>query len=433
MLDFKKILSSIADIGQSLLGKKFSKNRDIKSLLSLCDDLISYKGTASGIAIAREISEIYKILDTDQKLSFFKEINKKYKPNLNNIDNAIKKFIIEKSKNNLDRLGDEIEGRRQELIRRLNMAPNGTSILVSMREDLLNFIKQNPDLKDFDQDIRHLFKSWFNPGFLRLERITWNTKAVVLEKIIKYEKVHKIRDMNDLKRRLDEDRRFYAYFHPVLTDEPLIFVQVAFGKGLGRSIQELLKPSSGTMSTSNTATFYSISNCQEGLMRVTLGNFLIKRVVYEIQNDCPNIKNFGTLSPLPGFRKWYLALTEEKLKSILNDFDTKKLEFLKNDNFNNLSDKMEEQKNSIKKLVVHYLLKEKINKKPLNQVSRFHLGNGASIDDVIINGNTTDYGYKESFGIMVNYIYKLDKLEKIHEDYINHKIISYSDKIKKYV
>ena len=433
MLDFKKILSSIADIGQSLLGKKFSKNRDIKSLLSLCDDLISYKGTASGIAIAREISEIYKILDTDQKLSFFKEINKKYKPNLNNIDNAIKKFTIEKSKNNLDRLGDEIEGRRQELIRRLNMAPNGTSILVSMREDLLNFIKQNPDLKDFDQDIRHLFKSWFNPGFLRLERITWNTKAAVLEKIIKYEKVHKIRDMNDLKRRLDEDRRFYAYFHPVLTDEPLIFVQVAFGKGLGRSIQELLKPSSGTMSTSNTATFYSISNCQEGLMRVTLGNFLIKRVVYEIQNDCPNIKHFGTLSPLPGFRKWCIALTKEKLKSILNDFDTKKLEFLKNDNFNNLSDKMEEQKNSIKKLVVHYLLKEKINKKPLNQVSRFHLGNGASIDDVIINGNTTDYGYKESFGIMVNYIYKLDKLEKIHEDYINHKIISYSDKIKKYV
>ena len=433
MLDFKKILSSIADIGQSLLGKKFSKNRDIKSLLSLCDDLISYKGTASGIAIAREISEIYKILDTDQKLSFFKEINKKYKPNLNNIDNAIKKFTIEKSKNNLDRLGEEIEGRRQELIRRLNMAPNGTSILVSMREDLLNFIKQNPDLKDFDQDIRHLFKSWFNPGFLRLERITWNTKAAVLEKIIKYEKVHKIRDMNDLKRRLDEDRRFYAYFHPVLTDEPLIFVQVAFGKGLGRSIQELLKPSSGTMSTSNTATFYSISNCQEGLMRVTLGNFLIKRVVYEIQNDCPNIKHFGTLSPLPGFRKWCIALTKEKLKSILNDFDTKKLEFLKNDNFNNLSDKMEEQKNSIKKLVVHYLLKEKINKKPLNQVSRFHLGNGASIDDVIINGNTTDYGYKESFGIMVNYIYKLDKLEKIHEDYINHKIISYSDKIKKYV
>ena len=433
MLDFKKILSSIADIGQSLLGKKFSKNRDFKSLLSLCDDLISYKGTASGIAIAREISEIYKILDTDQKLSFFKEINKKYKPNLNNIDNAIKKFTIEKSKNNLDRLGEVIEGRRQELIRRLNMAPNGTSILVSMREDLLNFIKQNPDLKDFDQDIRHLFKSWFNPGFLRLERITWNTKAAVLEKIIKYEKVHKIRDMNDLKRRLDEDRRFYAYFHPVLTDEPLIFVQVAFGKGLGRSIQELLKPSSGTMSTSNTATFYSISNCQEGLMRVTLGNFLIKRVVYEIQNDCPNIKHFGTLSPLPGFRKWCIALTEEKLKSILNDFDTKKLEFLKSDNFNNLSDKIEEQKNSIKKLVVHYLLKEKINKKPLNQVSRFHLGNGASIDDVIINGNTTDYGYKESFGIMVNYIYKLDKLEKIHEDYINHKKISYSDKIKKYV
>ena len=165
MLDFKKILTSIADIGQTLLGKKFSKSRDLKSLITLCDDLISYKGTASGIAIAREISEIYKVLDTDQKLSFFKEINSKYKPNLNNIDYAIKNFASTKSKENLDKLGEEIEGKRQELIRRLNMAPSGTSILVSMREDLLNFIKQNPDLKDFDQDMRHLFKSWFNQVF----------------------------------------------------------------------------------------------------------------------------------------------------------------------------------------------------------------------------------------------------------------------------
>ena len=433
MLDFKKILTSIADIGQTLLGKKFSKSRDLKSLITLCDDLISYKGTASGIAIAREISEIYKVLDTDQKLSFFKEINSKYKPNLKNIDYAIKNFASTKSKENLDKLGEEIEGKRQELIRRLNMAPSGTSILVSMREDLLNFIKQNPDLKDFDQDMRHLFKSWFNPGFLRLERITWNTKAAILEKIIKYEKVHKIKDMNDLKRRLEEDRRFYAYFHPVLTDEPLIFVQVAFGKGLGSSIQEIMKPSTGELSKSNTATFYSISNCQEGLMRVTLGNFLIKRVVYEIQNECTNIKFFGTLSPLPGFRKWCLNLSDEKLKTILNELNIKKLEFLKSENFTNFKNKIDEHKSLIKKLVVHYLLKEKINKKPLNQVSRFHLGNGASIEDVIINGNTSENGFRESFGIMVNYIYKLDKLEKVHEDYINHKIISYSDKIKKYL
>lgn len=200
MLDFKKIIGSIADVGKSILGKKFSEKRDLPTLVQLCDDLISYKGTASGIAIAREISEIYKILDKEQKLNFFLTINEKFKPNLKSIDEEISIYLKDKSKFNLDNLGNTIEGNRQELIRRMNMAPDGTSVLVSMREDLIDFSKTNPELKDFDQDMRHLFKSWFNPGFLRLERITWETKAAVLEKIIKYEKVHKILDMNDLKR-----------------------------------------------------------------------------------------------------------------------------------------------------------------------------------------------------------------------------------------
>ena len=260
MLDFKKIISSIADVGKGILGKKFSEKRDLTTLVQLCDDLISYKGTASGIAIAREISEIYKILDKEEKLNFFLTINEKFKPNLKSIEDEISTYLKDKNKSNLDNLGNAIEGNRQELIRRMNMAPDGTSVLVSMREDLIEFTKTNSELKDFDQDMRHLFKSWFNPGFLRLERITWETKAAVLEKIIQYEKVHKILDMNDLKRRLQEDRRFFAYFHPVLADEPLIFVQVAFGDGLGKSIQSIMKPISGNFEKSNTATFYSISN-----------------------------------------------------------------------------------------------------------------------------------------------------------------------------
>ena len=433
MLDIKKIISSIADVGKSILGKKYSEKKDLDTLLQLCDDIISYKGTASGIAIAREISEIYKILDKEQKLIFFLTVNKKFKPNLKSIDDQISVYLKDKKKSNLENLGNAIEGKRQELIRRMNMAPDGTSVLVSMREDLIEFANTNTELKDFDQDMRHLFKSWFNPGFLRLERITWETKAVVLEKIIKYEKVHKILDMNDLKRRLQEDRRFFAYFHPVLTDEPLIFVQVSFGDGLEKSIQNIMKPISGNFEKSNTATFYSISNCQEGLMRVTLGNFLIKRVVYEIQSENSNIKNFGTLSPLPGFAEWFKNLNENKLKDILKDYDIVKISFLKSDTVKLGDKRIIEEKEAIKKLVVHYLINEKKNGKPLNPVSRFHLGNGASIEDVIINGNISNYGYQESFGIMVNYIYHLNKLEKIHEDFTNKKIISFSDKIKKYV
>ncbi|RZO90831.1 MAG: malonyl-CoA decarboxylase [alpha proteobacterium HIMB114] len=433
MLDFKKFFSSIADAGQRLIGKK-PLRKDLTSALQLCNDLISFKGVASGIAIAREITEIYSLFDTDQKLSFFKEINKQFSPNNNEVEKKIAQYLKEKNEQSLNALGSAVEGNRQELIRRLNMAPNGTPFLVSMREDLIKFLPINPELKNLDEDIRHLFKSWFNPGFLRLEKITWDSKAAVLEKIMKYEKVHKIKDMNDLKRRLQqEDRRFFAYFHPVLKDEPLIFVEVAFTKGVGHSIQEIIKPKTDEKSNYDTATFYSINNCQNGLMRVTLGNFLIKRVVFEIQEENPKIKNFGTLSPLPGFADWFLSLSSEKLKDILKDYEISKLDFLRSPSLKIGEPKMLEEKAAIKKLVAHYLLNEKINNKPLNPVSRFHLGNGASISNIILNGNITDYGYKESFGIMVNYSYQLDKLEKIHEDFITKGIISYSDKIKKYV
>ena len=433
MLDFKKFFSSIADAGQRLIGKK-PLRKDLTSALQLCNDLISFKGVASGIAIAREITEIYSLFDTDQKLSFFKEINKQFSPNNNEVEKKIAQYLEEKNEQSLNALGSAVEGNRQELIRRLNMAPNGTPFLVSMREDLIKFLPINPELKNLDEDIRHLFKSWFNPGFLRLEKITWDSKAAVLEKIMKYEKVHKIKDMNDLKRRLQqEDRRFFAYFHPVLKDEPLIFVEVAFTKGVGHSIQEIIKPKTDEKSNYDTATFYSINNCQNGLMRVTLGNFLIKRVVFEIQEENPKIKNFGTLSPLPGFADWFLSLSSEKLKDILKDYEISKLDFLRSPSLKIGEPKMLEEKAAIKKLVAHYLLNEKINNKPLNPVSRFHLGNGASISNIILNGNITDYGYKESFGIMVNYSYQLDKLEKIHEDFITKGIISYSDKIKKYV
>ena len=395
--------------------------------------MISYKGVASGIAIAREISEIYLSLSKEDKKKFFIAVDEKFKPNLEAAEKKSLEFIKNKNTNTLKELSSLAEGNRQEFIRRMNMAPNGTAFLVSMREDLLRFVLEDSSLSNLDEDFRHLFRSWFNPGFLRLERITWDTKAAVLERIISYEKVHKIKDMTDLKRRLDEDRRFYAYFHPVLPDEPLIFVQVAFTQGLASSVQDIIKPMTPNQPKADTATFYSISNCQQGLTSVTLGNFLIKRVVYEIQQENPKIKHFGTLSPLPGFAEWVNYIEENKLRSILGSEDYEKVKFLRSTEIKIGDPRIIEHKKIIKKLTIHYLIKEKVNDKPVNAVTRFHLGNGASIENIVINGNISDYGYNESFGIMVNYIYHLDKLEKIHEEYISNHQISYSDKIKKYV
>ena len=243
-----------------------------------------------------------------------------------------------------------------------------------------------------------------------------------------------MKDMNDLKRRLGVDRRFFSYFHPALEDEPIIFVQVALTKGLGKSIQELMKPFSGKEKEYDTATFYSISNCQEGLSRVTLGNFLIKRVVYEIQEELPDIKHFGTLSPIPGFVDWFSYLEESKIINILGKLSTNDLSFLKSTNLKIGDSRIVSNKDAITKIVAHYLINEKNHKGlPINEVSRFHLGNGAIVDDIVINANISEVGFKRSFGIMVNYLYQLENIEKNHEDYINNKKVIFSDRLKKYM
>jgi len=434
MFDLKQIISSIADAGQKLLNRKDIKKNDIDMILSLCDDLISNKGAAFGITVARDVTKLYQALSFDNKLIFFKKINKKYKANFTEVDEAINLYKISPNEKTLANLFKVSSGKRRELFTRMNMAPNGTSVIIELREDLLKVLKDNKDLKVLDDDLRYLFKGWFNPGFLKLEKITWDTKAAVLEKIIKYERVHQMKDMNELKRRLGEDRRFFSYFHPALDDEPIIFVQVALTKGLGKSIQELMKPTSNEKKNYDTATFYSISNCQEGLSRVTLGNFLIKRVVYELQEELPHIKNFGTLSPIPGFAEWFSYLEDSKIKNILTDLKDKDLSFLKSKNLKIGDNRIIENKEVLIKLVTHYIVNEK-NKDglPMNDVSRFHLGNGAIVEDIIINANVSEQGFKRSYGVMVNYLYELNNIEKNHEDYMNNKKVIVSDKIKKYI
>jgi len=434
MFNLKQIISLIADAGQKLFNKNNIKKNDLESIISLCDDLISNKGAAFGITVARNITELYQTLSSENKLLFFKKINEKYKPSISKVNEAIDIYKDSQNEKTLSNLFIVLEGRRRELFRRINMAPNGTSIIVALREDMLKILDENKDLRPLDNDLRHLFRAWFNPGFLKLEKITWNTKAAVLEKIIKYERVHEMKDMNELKRRLSEDRRFFSYFHPALEDEPIIFVQVALTKGLGKSIQELMKPSIGDQTKYDTATFYSISNCQEGLSRVTLGNFLIKRVIYEIQEELPHIKNFGTLSPIPGFVDWFSYLEKNKIKNILENLPNQDLSFLKSKDLKIGDNRILLNKDAIMKLVIHYINNEKnYNGLPINEVSRFHLGNGAIVDDIVINANISEIGFKRSFGVMINYLYELKNIEKNHEDYINNKKIIISNKLKKYL
>ena len=433
MLDLKKILSLIADTGQKLFKKSNIKKNNLDSIIKLCDELLSNKGMVFGITVARDITNLYQDLSQENKLNFFKKINEKYKANNSEVNKAIKVYSESQNEKNLSNLFIIAEGKRRELFRRMNIAPNGTAIIVKLREDLLNFLIDNKDLVHLDFDLRHLFKAWFNPGFLKLERITWETKAVILEKIIKYERVHLMKDMNDLKRRLGEDRRFFSYFHPALEDEPIIFVQVALTKGLGKSIQEIMKPSSEGEKNYDTATFYSISNCQEGLSRVTLGHFLIKRVIYEIQEELPNIKNFGTLSPIPGFADWLNYLDQNKIKTILGKSNTD-MSFLKSPDFKIGDVRIVSNKDNLIKLVAYYLIKEKdLKGLPVGDVTRFHLRNGAMINDIVINANVSEAGFKRSFGVMVNYLYELNNIEKNHEDFINKKEVIYSNKFKKYL
>ena len=434
MFNLKEIISSIADVGQKLFKKRIVKKNDLESIISLCDDLISNKGAAFGITVARDITDLYKTLTPENKLLFFKKINEKYQPDHIKLDEAIENYKQKKNNQNLFNLFVVSEGKRRELFRRMNMAPNGISTIVSLREDLINILENNDDLKPLDNDLRELFKSWFNPGFLKLHQITWDTKAAILEKIMKYERVHEIKNMDELKRRLGEDRRFFSYFHPALEDEPIIFVQVALTNGLGKSIQEIMKPRSEGEKKYDTATFYSISNCQEGLARVTLGNFLIKRVVYEIQEELPNIKHFGTLSPIPGFRDWFSYLDQKKIEQIIGKELYDNISFLKSSSLKIGDARIVSNKRAIIKLVAHYLMNEK-NKKglPINDVCRFHLGNGAIIDDIVINANVSEVGFKRSFGVMVNYLYELKNIEKNHEDYVNKKITIISEKLKKLI
>src|SRR5947207_6851798 len=303
------MLQSIADRSRALIKRERREPAHERSagLIELCEDLLSGRGEASGVALAQEILARYAEMTTGPRIALFESLAKTFGHDQPRIDRAIAAWRQSPSDATAADLHAASEPRRLELFRRLNLAPGGTAALVRMREQLLDAMNHRDDLAVVDNDFVHLFSSWFNRGFLVLRRIDWSTSASVLEKLIRYEAVHEIRDWADLRRRIDPpDRRCFAFFHPALVDEPLIFVEVELSGRIPDAITPILADGREILTPDRaaTATFYSISNCQRGLTGVTFGSFLIKQVVEEISRELPRLSTFVTLSPVPGFAAW---------------------------------------------------------------------------------------------------------------------------------
>src|SRR5450830_1183617 len=308
---FGELLQTISERGRALLDRGRDRRGDAsarsESLVELCEDLLSGRGEASGVALAGEILGRYGELTTGPRIAFFEALAQRFGTDPVCMEQAVAAWREKPSDETASEVHAASEPRRQELFRRLNLAPGGTGALVRMREQLMDALDHRDDLTAVDGDFVHLFSSWFNRGFLVLRNIDWSTPAVVLEKIIRYEAVHEIHDWEDLRRRIDPpDRRCYAFFHPAMVDEPLIFVEVALTEGIPGAIAPLLAVDRQPVpiERARTAVFYSISNTQRGLAGISFGNFLIKQVVEELRRELPKLENFVTLSPVPGFVPW---------------------------------------------------------------------------------------------------------------------------------
>jgi malonyl-CoA decarboxylase len=430
---FSDLLASISERGRTLLRRAGSSDarQDASDLIELCDALLSGRGEASGTAMAREVLDRYQDLDEAGRHSFFEKLAHKFGPDHEKLSQAIESWRAQPSDAEASDLHFASEPRRQELIRRLNRAPGGTSDLVAMRADLLDFLNGDKDLAALDRDVVHLLASWFNRGFLVLRKIDWSTPANILEKIIRYEAVHEIHDWNDLRRRIDPvDRRCYAFFHPALVDEPLIFVEVALTETIPGAIAPLLAADREPVEIerARTAVFYSISNTQRGLGGISFGNFLIKQVVEELRRELPKLENFVTLSPVPGFMQWmkqtpYLPVTQEE-RSILEHLDEP--DWAEN------AERAEQLHPLVEHLAAYYFLKARTPRgRLIDSVARFHLGNGARLERINWLGDVSPKGFRESAGIMVNYLYRLEDIEKNHEAYANQGTVAASSAVKK--
>ena len=430
MSTLNDLLTSVLEQGSRLIDWRGAGQASPEALAQRCADLMSAKGEATGVAMAASILKGYEGLDVEGRHTFFNTLAADYDLDPDDVCAAAQRYADAPSPDALASLTKATETRRQELFRRLNLAPGGTQKLVSMRADLLDMIRDEPDFARIDQDFGHLLGSWFNRGFLVMQPIDWNTSAAILEKIIAYEAVHEIDSWDELRRRVEpEDRRCFAFFHPSMPSEPLVFVEVALTRAVPGSIQGVLAPERDRVAPdqATTAVFYSISNCQVGLKGVSFGAFLIKQVAEDLAHDLPKLETFVTLSPVPGFARW---LTAEAKRD--PDLPAATLaNSLSKDDWHQDEKAEAALKDQLTAFAAQYFTSAKRpDGQPIDPVSRFHLGNGAQLLDIHWMGDRSQKGMAQSYGIMVNYLYDLDRIEDNHEAYASEGKIAASRKVR---
>jgi malonyl-CoA decarboxylase len=420
---FSDMLLTITDRGRRLLS--FSGREEntaggrLRDAERACETLLSSRGEASGMALAKAILDRWERFDASEARDFMAMLLARFGPDADRLEKAIDAYRAEPSPAAILELHLAAEPRRQELVRRLNLAPGGTATLVRMRETLLKLKNDDPAFEVVDADFAHLFGSWFNRGFLVLRPINWSTPADILEKIIRYEAVHDIGGWDELRRRLaPEDRRCFAFFHPQLIDDPLIFVEVALTREIPTDIHDVLREDRAPIRAdeATTAVFYSISNCQEGLRGISFGNFLIKQVVEDLRRELPRLDTFVTLSPVPGFAEWLSRERRSEVSDILTTEDRKRLAALDEPGWAEKEDAVASVRPAIMATAAWYFLKARNrNGRVIDPVARFHLGNGARLERINFLADRSPRAMRQAHGLMVNYLYKLDNIETNHE------------------
>jgi len=409
---FQNILTSVMK-GTRRLNRLGSKSFGTlhKDINKATESVMSTTGEVSTQVYAEHLLNLIEDLDDKRLSTFLKNLLSKYDIDTKILLKNAKNYSSEKNEKNYQEISNSSEPHWIELFRRLNSTPNGTYRLVKMRERIRSL--NNEDFKILDYGLLRLFKYWFNPSFLVLERIDWETPANILEKIIQYEAVHEINSWKDLRARLaPKDRQCFAFFHPLIPNDPLIFVEVALCSGVPKSIQKIIKLDRQEIDIeeANTAIFYSISNCHNGLLGISFGNFLIKEVAKNLKRELPELNQFLTLSPLPGFMKWmeeYAPITFERCSE------------------KNCSD------DELMKKAIKYLTEsDRKDGMPNDPVGRFHIGNGASLERVNLDADLSEKGLLQSYGVMANYLYDLDVVEENHEIFYKNKVVPVSSEIK---
>ena len=397
-----------------------ARTRDVDRTIELCRALLTERGEVSGARVAAEVLGAYQRLSEEEVEWFFDRLVTTFSVDGETVRQAAAAYRLDASPANLLALQEAVEPPRQELFRRCNMAPGGTAVLVEMRRRLLRTLGDHPHRAEIDADLTHLFRSWFNRGFLTLARIDWQTSAVVLERLIQYEAVHQIQGWHDLRRRLESDRRCYAFFHPALPQEPLIFIEVALTRAVTAHVQPLLDPDSRVddPARATCAIFYSITNCQQGLRGVSFGNVLIKQVVDDLGKEFPSVRTFATLSPIPGFRSWLAERAATAPGSISPALATL---VAKGDDISaaDIAIAPGALREEMMQRCARYLISMDDGRGVQDPVARFHLANGARLERLNWMGDTSATGLRRSYGLTVNYVYRLADLERNHDAYAN--------------